>query len=119
MRLVRFEPAKPCQCFSRRDVFAPDPAFVRELVQKREQVGIIDFTNIWLMPTGYSGNLYMAGNGQVAMNVIRELATHHLGVVNVELQAHIGLADLVDNSSSIVHVVKEITRYIHGVDRFD
>ena len=74
-------------------VFAADPAFVAQLVQQAEEMGVVHFTGVGFVAIGHAGNLDVADatRGNEAAQQHGEIAPDDLQVVEVQLQLQCGV----------------------------
>src|SRR6185437_4739159 len=75
----------PAEALGRRGprlVFAPDPATITNSVEMPEQEGIVDLAGPRLVAAGIVGKLDMGDVGQMFLQGPRDVALHHLHVVD-------------------------------------
>src|SRR5438093_4049136 len=90
----------PTEALDRRRprlVFAPDPAAITNSVEVAEQEGIVDLTRTRLIAAGIIGELDMRDAWQVFLQGARNVALHHLHVVDVVLHEQIARAYVRDD----------------------
>src|SRR5881275_3140238 len=82
----------PTEALDRRRprlVFAPDPATITNSVEMAEQEGIVDLAGARLVAAGVVGKLDMGDARQVLLHGARDVALHHLHVVDIVLHEQI------------------------------
>src|SRR5512135_1873369 len=72
-------------------IFATYPTCIAGLIDGAQQVGEIDFTGTRLMPSGIIRQLDVTYLAQFIQNGGREVAFHHLHMIDVILQAEVGM----------------------------
>src|SRR5258705_5421821 len=85
-------------------VLAADPALIADLVEQIEQIGVMDFTDIRLVPPRIAGDLHMR-----VMPGERAIALHDLHVIEVELELQVRPPDPLDDAQGLAGVVQEIS----------
>src|SRR3546814_867991 len=112
-------PAQGLHCATGRAVFAADPAVVTQIVKQVEEIGVIHFTGVGLMPFWYAGDLYMAHMRLKFTEGHGDIAFHDLHVIEVHLHFKVGLADLFAYRVGLILPAKKIARHIAQVDGLD
>src|SRR5438477_9803840 len=102
-----------------RLVFAPDPAAISDRVEMPEQEGIVDLAGAGLVAAGIVGQLYMGDATKMLLQAARDVALHHLHVVNVVLDKEIVRPDVADELSRLLGAAEEEAGNIDRVDRLD
>ncbi|KAG0738589.1 hypothetical protein G6F24_017571 [Rhizopus arrhizus] len=87
-------PAQPGGRAGLGAVFAADPAGVAQRVDPLEQVGIVQFAQVGLVPVGHAGDLDVADARHIALQLHGDVAFDDLAVIAVELHFQVGCADL-------------------------
>ena len=100
-------------------VFATDPARVAEPIDQRQQERIVDFARARLMPAGIVGDLDVRDCGHRRFEAAREIALHHLHVVDVGLKMEIVGPEAFHEPQGLVAAVQEEARHVARVDRLD
>src|SRR6187431_2021467 len=90
-----------------RLVFAPDPAAITNSVEMAEQEGIVDLAGARLMAAGIVGNLNMGDVRQMSLQRARNVALHHLHVVDVVLHEQIARTYIGDELKRLPGLVQE------------
>src|SRR5262245_5000015 len=67
-------------------IFAANPAGIAQFVDEVEEIRVVDFTHVWLMSPGIPGNLKMSDDLEMGTNLLGQVATHDLAMVQVHLQ---------------------------------
>src|SRR5436305_8867727 len=70
-------------------VLAADPALIADLVEQIEQIGVMDFADIRLVPAGIAGDLHMRVMTGKRAHLCRQIALHDLHVIKVELELEV------------------------------
>src|SRR5215472_18112371 len=89
MYSVSARPAQAVFGSRARAVLAADPFAVAEAVERREDFGIVHLALVGLAPRRHGRDLHMADERQVFFESPDEIAADDLGVVEVELDAHV------------------------------
>ena len=84
-----------------------------------EKARVVDFPGARLVAAGAAGDLDVMDVTGVAFPCVDHVAMDHLRLIGVELQAQIGLVDLVDDLARQIETVQEIARYVIAVHRLD
>src|SRR5258708_20686242 len=120
---IRREPSQAVGGARARPVFAADPAAITQGIDEIEQVRIVHFARIRLVPVRHARNLDMADTRvapfHVAAEFDGEIAFHDLAVVTIELDLQVRRADLFADSLRLILPVQEEAGYIARIDRFD
>src|SRR5215469_8879456 len=116
---IAARPAESGASFAPRPVLAADPAGIAELVEKVEQIRVIDLADIRLVATGVAGDLHVWVMAGQRSNAVREVALHDLHMIKVELELQIGMPDALDHRHRLRRRVEKITRDVAGIDRLD
>src|SRR5262245_755231 len=89
-------------------VFEADIALVAQAIEHIEQVEMVGLADVGLVAIGVAGDLHVPGDGEQALSALGEVSLGHLQVIEVELQAQMRSADLVDDSFHLVRGVGEV-----------
>src|SRR5437879_1955349 len=112
----------PAEAFSGgglRLVFATNPAAISDPVETSKQEGIIDLSRARFVATGIVGQLNMRDTIEMFLQRSRDVALHHLHVVDVILNEQIVGPDIGNDLKSPRCPVQEEARDIERVDRLD
>src|SRR5580658_3323722 len=80
---VRLDPPQALHGTTGRFVFATDPARITQPIDASEQERIVDLTAARLVAPGIVGQLQMADTIKIAPDGLRQVALHHLHVIDV------------------------------------
>ena len=80
---------------------------------------VVQVARVGLAAVGRVGDLVVAGEGRVLLEGDGHVAVLDLAVVEVELQAEVGLAHLVDDGAGLGELVEEVAGDVAAVDRLD
>src|SRR5690242_20447184 len=83
-------------------VFAADPAAVTDAVERGKYRGIVHFAFVWLVPRWYRRDLHMADHGHVLFEARDEITADDLGMIEVELDAHVRPLHLGDDVGGVL-----------------
>src|SRR5712671_6417923 len=112
----------PSQAVDRRRprlVFASDPAAIADRVEMAEQEGIVDLAGAGLVAAGIVGKLDVRDAAKMFLEAPRDIALHHLHVVDVVLDEEIARSDIADELNGLFGSVQEEAGNIERVDRLD
>src|SRR5262249_1099134 len=112
-------PAEALQRAPARLVLAADPAVVAARIDFGEQPAVVEVARVGLAAVGWVGDLVMARERGVFSHRHGNVAILHLTVIDVELQAEIWLAHLVDNGARLAQLVEEVAGNVAPVDWLD
>jgi hypothetical protein len=84
-----------------------------------EQEGIVDLSGAGLVAAGIVGELDVGDPAEMFLQAARDVALHHLHVVDVVLHEQIARADVADELNGLLGPVQEEAGNIEGVDRLD
>lgn len=90
-----------------------------QFIHQAEQIQVIDFTNIRLVPLGYACDLHATKVCDIAPHFHREIALHDLTMVKIELHFQIRLADFAVNRVCIISLPIEKNLHVARIDRFN
>src|ERR1700685_1865757 len=116
---VFFCPAEPVFGAPAWLVFAADPARIAGAVDRFEHGGIIDLAFVGLAAGRHRGDLHVADDGEELFEALEQIAADDLHVIKIELDAHIGRADLGDDIGGMLDAAQEIARPVARIDRLD
>src|SRR5438128_289471 len=102
-----------------RLVFAANPAAISDLVEIAKQEGIVDLSGARFVAAGIIGQLDMRDTGEMFLQGSRQIALHHLHVVNVILNKEIIGADIGDDLKGLFCPAQEKTGNVERVDRLN
>src|SRR5262249_44052016 len=102
-----------------RAIFAADIAGKGTVVDQAKQPTVVHLARVRLAAIGWTGDLIVAGERRELHQGGRHVALRHLAVIEVQLQAKIGFADLVDHGPRRLSRPEKIARLIAPVDRLD
>src|SRR5436190_874163 len=71
-------------------------------IKHREYGRIVDLALVGLVPGGHRGNLDMADTRKGGLEPVAEIATYNLGVIKIELNAHVGPPDFANNGGGML-----------------
>src|SRR5215475_5180870 len=100
-------------------IFAANPAGIAQVVNEVEEIQVVDLTHVWLVPPGIPGNLKMPDDFEMGANLLGQVTTHHLTMVQVHLQKQVIASDILDNLMSVIGGMEKIPRHIARIDRLD
>lgn len=112
-------PGEPRDSAGARLVLAADEASIAEPIDGLEHGAVIEFTPIGLATVWRIGELHMADEGQELLDATDDVTTHHLAMVDVELQPEVDRPDLVNRAPRVLAGLEKIARHVATVDRFD
>src|SRR5579864_2989902 len=98
---------------------AADPAGVAGAVDRVEHGRVIDLAFVGLAAGRHRGDLHVADDGEEFFEALEQIAAHDLHVIEIELDAHIGRADLGDDVGGVLDPAQEIIRPVALIDRLD
>src|SRR5258708_13911701 len=87
---------------SPRLVFASNPAAISDLVEIAEQEGVVDLSGPRFVAAGIVGELDMRDTGEMFLHRSRDVALHHLPVVNVILNKELFRLNFGDDLTSLL-----------------
>src|SRR5262245_29827021 len=112
-------PAEAFQRGAARLVLAADPALVAARVELGEQPAVVEVASIGLSAVGRVGDLVVAREAGILPHRDGDVAVLHLTVIDVELQAEIWLADLVDDGAGLAQLIEKVAWNVAPVDGLD
>ncbi len=98
-------------------VFQADIAVVAQPIEHIEQVEVVDLADVGFVAVGVAGDLHMRGDGEQPLRPLLQITFRHLQVIEIELQAQMRRADLVDDRLHLVRGVGEVAWNVAMVDR--
>src|SRR6266403_295211 len=102
-----------------RLVFAADPAAISDLVKMSKKEGIVDLSCAGFVASGIVGQLHVSDTSKMLSQRWRDIALHHLHVVDVILNEEIIRSDIGDKLNRLLCPVQEKARNVAGVDRLN
>lgn len=116
---IRTSPAQAFGGTPARMIFAANPASIAQIVNEIEEIWIVDFTHVWLVSPRIPGNLKMSDDLEMGANLLGQVATHDLTMVQVHLQQQIVAPDFLNNLMGVVGGIEKIPRHIARIDGLD
>ena len=117
---ISLRPAKTCESSAARPILAGDPTRIAQLVDEREQIGVVDFADIWFVSARVAGDLEVADVSEMLANALGEIACHDLAVVQIHLQKQVVAAHRLDDLPRLGGGVEKVPGDVpHVVDRLD
>src|SRR5919197_4473060 len=110
---------EPFQTFERSRswlVFAPDPAPEPGLVDQPKEIAIVQFAVVRFAAIRRISQLIVPRKNRVLSDGHRDVALHHLAMIKVELQPHIGLTDLEDHGARFARAAEQKARDVARIN---
>ena len=79
-----------------------------DCVDQLEEIAVVHLAVVGLAAVGRARDLVVAGERAELLIAIGDVALHDLAVIEVELQADVGSADLVDDRARLAGGIEEI-----------
>src|SRR5262249_37194127 len=86
---------------------------------KIKEIGVVYLTDIRFVAARIPGDLDMPDQGEMRLELPRQIAAHDLAVIEVELQKQIWMSDSLDDSPCLVRQSEEVAGHVDHVDRLD
>src|SRR5215510_12143888 len=112
-------PAEALERGAARLVLAADPAVVAAGIDLGEQPAVVEVARVGLTAVGRVGDLVVARESFVLLHRDGNVAVLDLTGIDVELQAKIWLAHLVDDGARLAELVEEVAWNVAPVDGLD
>src|SRR4029079_9666161 len=112
-------PTEPGFGRAARPVFASDPAAVTDAVERREYRGIVHFAFVRFVPRGNCRDLHMPDHWHVLFEALDQIAADDLGMIEVELDAHVRPLHLVYDIGAVLGAGEKIFGPVARIDRLD
>src|SRR6516164_5147828 len=93
-----------------RPVLATDPSAVTQAIEHREDCRVAHLPVVGLAARGDARDLHMPDNGEIFLKPPNQIAAHDLGMIEVELHAHIRPPDLVDDVGRLLDATQKVVR---------
>jgi hypothetical protein len=100
-------------------IFAPNPTRVSQVIEKVKQIGIVDFPDVGLMPARIPGDLDMAHQRQVGLDLLCQITPHDLAMIEVHLHKQIIAADSLYDLAGLCDGREKIARIVTGIEGLD
>ena len=112
-------PTEPGFGRAARPVFASDPAAVTDAIERREYRGIVHFAFVRFVPRRHCRDLHMPDHGHVLFEALDQIAADDLGMIEVELDAHVRPLHLGDDIGRVLGAGEKIVGPVARIDRLD
>ena len=99
-----------------RFVFAADPALVSEMLDRSQHAIICDFALVGFGARRDSGDLNVADDGDVTLELLEDIALGHSDMIDVERELDVRGTELGDDVGRLPRPRIEITRLIARID---
>src|SRR5215475_7295902 len=112
-------PGEPSRGAPTRPIFRCHKSCIAYPVEHREYGRIADLALIRLVPRGHRRYLHMADMCKGSLESVAQIAAYNLGVVEIELNTHVGPPNFANNGGGMLGPGEKIIRPVAWIDRLN